>query len=55
VKGLLVRIAIDQAYGHWNAPVDTEGRFVYVLVSDRTADHRFAADGAWSELAGGRG
>lgn len=30
MKALLVRIGVDQAYGGWNAPVDAEGRFVYV-------------------------
>jgi hypothetical protein len=35
MKGLLVRIGIDQAYGGWNAPVDAEGRFVYVPIPEK--------------------
>jgi len=35
MKGLLVRIGVDQAYGGWNAPVDTEGRFVYVPIPEK--------------------
>ncbi len=35
MKGLLVRIAVDQAYGGWNAPVDPDtGRFVYVPIPE---------------------
>ncbi|MGD0896815.1 MAG: hypothetical protein ABR915_03195 [Thermoguttaceae bacterium] len=34
MKALLVRIGIDQAYGGWNAPVDAEGRFVYVPIPE---------------------
>ncbi|HJZ94168.1 MAG TPA: hypothetical protein VKE40_25110 [Gemmataceae bacterium] len=32
---MLVRIGIDQAYGGWNAPVDAEGRFVYVPIPEK--------------------
>jgi hypothetical protein len=35
MKGLLVRIGVDQAYGGWNAPVDGEGRFVYVPIPEK--------------------
>src|SRR5262249_24905866 len=35
MKALLVRIGIDQAYGGWNAPVDAEGRFVYVPIPEK--------------------
>jgi hypothetical protein len=35
MKALLVRIGIDQAYGGWNAPVDADGRFVYVPIPER--------------------
>jgi len=35
VKGLLVRVAVDQAYGEWNGPVDPDtGRFVYVPIPE---------------------
>jgi hypothetical protein len=34
MKGLLVRVGVDQAYGGWNAPVDAEGRFVYVPIPE---------------------
>jgi hypothetical protein len=34
MKGLLVRIGVDQAYGGWNAPVDADGRFVYVPIPE---------------------
>jgi hypothetical protein len=35
VNGLLVRIAVDQAYGGWNAPVDpVSGQFVYVPIPE---------------------
>jgi hypothetical protein len=33
-KALLVRIGVDQEYGEWNAPVDCEGRFVYVPIPE---------------------
>lgn len=41
MKGLLVRIGVDQAYGGWNAPVDAEGSFVYVPIPEKrgTAFH----------------
>jgi len=35
MKGLLVRIGVDQAYGGWNAPVDAEGCFVYVPIPEK--------------------
>jgi hypothetical protein len=35
MKGLLVRIGVDQAYGGWNAPVDADGQFVYVPIRDK--------------------
>jgi hypothetical protein len=35
MKGLLVRIGIDQTYGGWNAPVDADGRFVYVPIPEK--------------------
>jgi hypothetical protein len=35
MKGLLIRVGIDQAFGAWNAPVDPEtGEFVYVPIPD---------------------
>ena len=34
MNALLVRIGVDQAYGDWNAPVDAEGRFVYVPIPE---------------------
>jgi len=35
VKGILVRIGVDHAYGAWNAPVDPgTGRFVFVPIPD---------------------
>lgn len=33
MKAMLVSIGVDQAYNGWNAPVDAEGWFVYVLIS----------------------
>ncbi len=35
MKGLLVRIGVDQAYGGWNAPVDADGKFVYVPIPEK--------------------
>ncbi len=35
MKALLVRIAVDQTYGGWNAPVDAEGRYVYVPIPEK--------------------
>jgi len=38
MRGLLVRVGIDQAYGHWNAPVDpTTNEFVYVPIPQGAA------------------
>jgi hypothetical protein len=35
MKAILVRIGVDHAYGHWNAPVDpVTGEFVYVPIPD---------------------
>ena len=34
-QALLVRVGVDQAYGRWNAPVDAEGRFVYVPIPEK--------------------
>jgi len=40
MKGLLVRIACDQIYGGWNAPVDPSSlRFVYVPIPDNQDKH----------------
>ncbi|HEX4451708.1 MAG TPA: hypothetical protein VH143_12605 [Kofleriaceae bacterium] len=36
MRGLLVRVGIDQAFGGWNAPVDPDTHeFVYVPIPDR--------------------
>ncbi len=35
MNALLVRIGADQEYGHWNAPVDAEGHFVYVPIPEK--------------------
>ena len=36
MKGYLVRVGIDQAFGKWNAPIDTEtGGFVYVPIPEK--------------------
>jgi Nucleotide modification associated domain 3 len=38
MNGILVRIAVDQTYGHWNAPVDEATReFVFVPIPDGEA------------------
>lgn len=35
MKGLIIRVGVDQAYGGWNAPVDpSSGRFVYVPIPE---------------------
>ena len=35
MRAVLVRVGIDQAYGHWNAPVDPDTHdFVYVPIPD---------------------
>jgi hypothetical protein len=41
MKGLLVRVGVDQVYGRWNAPVDADNRFVYVPIPEKlgTAFH----------------
>jgi Nucleotide modification associated domain 3 len=36
VKAILVRVAVDHSYGHWNAPVELEsGQFVYVPIPEK--------------------
>jgi hypothetical protein len=35
MKALLVRTCVDQAYGGWNAPVNADGRFVYVPIPEK--------------------
>lgn len=36
MKAILVRVSVDQTYGHWNAPVDPEsGEFVYVPIPEK--------------------
>jgi hypothetical protein len=41
MKALLVRIGVDQAFGGWNAPVDSEGNFIFVPIPEKmgTAFH----------------
>jgi hypothetical protein len=35
MKAVLVRIGVDQAFGHWNAPVDAKSRrFVYIPIPE---------------------
>jgi hypothetical protein len=42
MKGLLVRVGIDQAYGRWNAPVDPKTRdFVFVPIPGSPQRPRF--------------
>lgn len=47
MKGLLVRVGIDQTYGRWNAPVDTAtNRFVFVPIPDSSYnDGRYIPSG----------
>ena len=41
MRGLLIRVGIDQAYGGWNAPIDPmTGEFVYVPIPDGAQRHR---------------
>jgi hypothetical protein len=41
VKGLLVRVGIDNQYGQWNAPVDpSTGEFVYVTIPEDPVEIR---------------
>jgi len=41
MKGLLVRVGVDQAYGHWNGPVDpATGQFVYVSIPEERSSVR---------------
>lgn len=36
MRAFLVRVGIDQAFGHWNAPIDPEsGEFVYVPIPEK--------------------
>jgi hypothetical protein len=36
MKAILVRVAVDHSYGHWNAPVELEsGHFVYVPIPEK--------------------
>jgi hypothetical protein len=40
-KAVLVRVGIDQAYGHWNSPADeASGRFIYVPIPEMRPQHR---------------
>lgn len=35
MRGVLIRVGVDQAFGHWNAPVDpVTNEFVYVAIPD---------------------
>jgi hypothetical protein len=50
MKGLLVRVGIDQAYGRWNAPMDPVSRaFIYVPVPSNTPFHK-GMDTSFSDL-----
>jgi hypothetical protein len=40
MKAVLVRIGVDQEYGHWNAPVTADERFVYVPIPESTSSFR---------------
>jgi len=36
MKGILLRVGIDQIFGEWNSPVDPESHeFVYVLIPEK--------------------
>ncbi|MGE0454013.1 MAG: hypothetical protein AB7O37_18170 [Vicinamibacteria bacterium] len=51
MKGVLVRVGIDQAYGEWNAPVDPEtGDFVYVPIPDPDGSQRHGLETPYSEV-----
>ena len=54
MRAILVRIGIDQAYGGWNAPVDsTTGQFVYVLIPDgATKEHTLGSVRRYGEMQG---
>ena len=39
MKALLVRIGVDQTYGGWNGPVDSERHFVYVPIPEERDAH----------------
>lgn len=40
MKGVLVRVGIDQKYGHWNSPADeATKRFIYVPIREEEPQH----------------
>ncbi|HUV65658.1 MAG TPA: hypothetical protein VMW24_17310 [Sedimentisphaerales bacterium] len=40
MKAILVRVGVDQAYGHWNAPAEPNyGRFLYVPIPESRSQH----------------
>lgn len=50
MKGILVRIGVDQSYGRWNAPVDLQdGDFVFVPIPEKSK-MRPQLEGRYSEI-----
>ncbi|MGD0785425.1 MAG: hypothetical protein ABR969_06405 [Sedimentisphaerales bacterium] len=50
-KAVLVRVGIDQAYGHWNSPADeASGRFIYVPIPEIRPQHR-GCERSYDQLA----
>lgn len=51
MKGILVRVAVDQSFGHWNGPVDPDtGRFCYVPIPEGTQAQRADLSTFYREL-----
>jgi len=52
MKGLLVRVGVDQAYGHWNGPADpATGQFVYVTIPEERRSVRQSLARQYGEFA----
>ncbi len=50
MKGILVRIGVDQTYGRWNAPVYLQdGEFVFVPIPEKSK-MRPQLEGRYSEI-----
>ena len=53
MKGLLVRVGIDQSFGRWNAPTDpNDWSFAYVPIPEDSHPQREGLDTTYSDLAG---
>jgi hypothetical protein len=54
MKGLLVRVGVDQAYGYWNGPINPDSKdFCYVPIPQEKSDFRLGYERSYQETHSG--